>query len=383
MRLPDQRRPHVEKWEAWHRGDDKGGIEQKRLPGDQSGMSGFPFSQKQRRFRLRRVVLGLLVIAGGCLIGWWAWSPGKDVRDGRHDRGENGLWLAHGWMGADAWFSRWNKESQKPSYHSPEALAALTERLRAHGITDIFPHLCPTEYDGSLPPVDDARTERFLDAVGPVRVWPWVGGTFPESVRLSDPEWCRKFIADVHSLLTRHPRLAGVQLNVEPMPDGTPEYLTFLEHLRAALPPGRLLSVAAYPPPTRWQRSIEVHWSDPYFRAVAQRCDHLAVMMYDTGIRLPKAYTHLMKSWTTEVLAWSGTTPVLLGVPAYEDADTPWHDPAVENLEHSLSGIHAALDGSPLPAHYRGVAVYCDWEMNAEKWQTLRARFLKPVSTER
>lgn len=343
-------------------------------------MTGSPPSRKSRRFSLRRVVVGLLAVAGLCVTAYVLWSPGKDIRDGRHDRGTNGLWLAHGWMGSDAWFSRWNKEGQKPSYHSPEALAALAERLKTHGITDIFPHLCPAEYDGSLPPVDDTRTERFLDAVAPARVWPWVGGTYPDAVRLSDPEWCRKFIADVQSLLARHPRLAGVQLNVEPLPDGTPEYLTFLEKLRAALPPGRLLSVAAYPPPTRWQPSPQVHWSEPYFRAVAQRCDHLAVMMYDTGIRFPKAYTQLMHDWTAEVLAWAGSTPVLLGVPAYEDADTPWHDPAVENLEHSMAGIHAALVRSPLPDHYRGVAVYCDWEMDAQKWQTLRERFLKAPS---
>ena len=329
------------------------------------------------RFSLRRVAFGLLVTVGCCLFAWWIWSPGKDIRDGRHDRGTNGLWLAHGWMGSDAWFSRWEKEDQKPAYHSPETLAALVSRLQKHRITDVFPHLCPAEYDGSLPPVDDSRTERFLDAMGTVKVWPWVGGTYQDNVRLDDPLWCRMFTAGVVALLNRHPRLAGVQLNVEPLPDGTPEFPAFLEQLRAALPPGRRLSVAAYPPPTRWQRSAEVHWSLAYFRTVAQRCDHLAVMMYDTGIHIPKHYTQLMDHWTTEVLAASGTTPVLLGLPAYDESDKPWHDPEVETLEHSIAGIHAALEGNPLPDNYRGVAIYCDWEMTPEKWKAVRERFLR------
>src|SRR5262245_50854664 len=39
-------------------------------------------------------------------LGYLLWTPGLDVRDGRHDRGGNGLWLQHGWLGGDDWFIR-------------------------------------------------------------------------------------------------------------------------------------------------------------------------------------------------------------------------------------------------------------------------------------
>src|SRR5438034_2866009 len=34
-------------------------------------------------------------------FGYLLWSPGLDIRDGRHDRGRNGIWLGHGWLGGD------------------------------------------------------------------------------------------------------------------------------------------------------------------------------------------------------------------------------------------------------------------------------------------
>jgi hypothetical protein len=85
-----------------------------------------------------------------------------------------------------------------------------------------------------------------------------------------------------------------------------------------------------------------------------------------------------MRSWTWDILAWSASTPVLLGVPAYEDAGSGYHHPEVENLHNSLMGIHAALSNSqPLPVHYRGVAVYSEWQMDDAKWQSLRTQFLR------
>jgi hypothetical protein len=283
--------------------------------------------------------------------------------------------LAHGWLGGDAWFTENQKEAQKPSYRSDAALSALASRLAKHGISDVFPHLCPADGLGDLPPVDAMAVERFLDALPGVRVWPWVGGT----LEVADPEnaaWRSRFTANVRRLLEAHPRLAGIQLNIEPLPDGSPGYLVLLEELRAALPPGRRLSIAAYPPPTRWQNSMQVHWSESYFRAVAQRSDHLAVMAYDTGIRIPKIYRKLMHDWTREILLWSEGRPVLIGIPAYDDAHTDYHNPDVENLQHSLAGMQAGLDSfATLPENYRGIAVYCDWEMDGAKWDELSQRF--------
>jgi hypothetical protein len=326
----------------------------------------------------RRIGFLTLLVCGLLALAYTLWEPGDYPRDGRHDRGQNGLWLAHGWLGDDAWFHTYHKESQFPAYRSPESLTVLARLCTENHITDLFPHLCPCEVDGTLPAVDPAQTERFLDVFAEkFRVIPWIGGPGPIPARYDNAKWRDAFCASVRALFAAHPRLHGIQLNIEPLPSGDASYLTLLDELHAALPPGKILSVAAYPPPTRWQPSPSVHWDETYFRAVAQRADQIAVMLYDTALTRPKLYRKLMSDWTVEVLQWSGNKPVLLGLPAYEDSEVDYHDPKTESLKHALSGLHAGLRRAGDPANYQGAALYSHWEMNDEKWKTWRERFLK------
>jgi hypothetical protein len=305
------------------------------------------------------------------------WRPGIDVRDGRHDRGSNAVWLAHGWLGADEWFINNRKTNQFGKYRSPANVRALAAKLRTNHITDVHPHLCPATVDGHLPPVDAKQTEMFLDAFVGFRVLPWIGGVNGSSVRANDVRWRDTFVRDVQGLLTRHPRLAGVHLNVEPMPSGDADFLKLLDAVRAVLPKDKILSVAAYPPPTRWHPFPDVHWDKQYFREVARRCDQLAVMMYDAGQSIPKTYQKLMADWTLEVLAWSEGKPVLLGVPTYDDAGVGYHDPKVENLTNALLGIHRGLSRATLPTNYQGAAIYCDWETADSEWAHWREHFCR------
>lgn len=316
---------------------------------------------------------GLLALL---LCAFWLWRPGLDLRDGRHDRGRNGIWIGHGWLGADEWFQDNDKLAQVPRFRNVERIRALATLLKENGITDVFPHLCPGRGDGRLPLVDDAQVERFLNEFAEFRVMPWIGGPKVSSVDADDPAWRARFASEVADLLKRHPRLHGVQLNVEPMPSGDVGFLRLLEETRAALPAGKTLSVAAYPPPTRWQPIPDVHWEESYFREVAQRSDHLAVMMYDTGLRVPKLYQRLMADWTEEILQWSEGKPVLLGVPTYDDAYTEYHRPDVEDLPNALLGIHAGLARRDIPTNYQGVAIYCEWETDRGEWEIWRERFL-------
>ncbi len=136
--------------------------------------------------------------------------------------------------------------------------------------------------------------------------------------------------------------------------------------------------MAAYPPPTRWQPSLEVHWEEAYFRQVARRTDQMVVMMYDTSLKNRKFYQALMSRWTRKVVAWAEGKPVLLGLPAYEDAGVDYHDSKVENLRTALSGIHGGLGSSAeTPTNYQGIALYSEWTMKAEDWEELRRGLLK------
>jgi len=141
---------------------------------------------------------------------------------------------------------------------------------------------------------------------------------------------------------------------------------------------GKLLSVAAYPPPTIMHPHSDVHWGERFYREVAQRCDQVVPMLYDTGIFLRQPYRGLVRDWTREVLSWARGTPVLLGLPAYDDRGVGYHDPDVENLAESLAGVHAGLAApGELPEHYDGVAIYSEWTMREADWHVLRTQYLR------
>jgi hypothetical protein len=326
----------------------------------------------------RTVIPGLLLLLL-VPLGYAVWAPGKEVRDGRHDRGRNGIWLQHGWLGENGWFERNQKTNRIPEFRGVEKIQALAARLRQQHITDVFPHLCPTEITGEVAPVDDAQVERFLDGFEGFRVMPWIGGVLYLQVRPGDPKWRQRFTGSIEQLFRAHPRLAGVQLNVEPMPSGNADFLLLLDEVRNALPKGKVLSIAAYPPPTRWHPFPDVHWEEVYFRAVADRSDQMAVMLYDTSLKRDKLYQRLMADWTGEVLAWSAGKPVLLGVPTYHDAGVEYHDPKVETLQNALLGIHRGLArGGANNTAYQGVAIYCEWEMDEAEWGYWEQHFRRP-----
>jgi len=341
----------------------------------------FPTS---RAGRVRLLLLLAVVVLP--VLGYAVWSPGQVVTDGRYDRGTNGVWMSHRWLGDDAWFVDNGREKLREQYRDPAYIDQTLEALAGRGMVDLMPHLCPCDARGALPAWDAEQVERVLDAADRhgQRVLPWVGGVFGDGALPEREAWRAAFVASVVALLEAHPRLAGVHLNVEPWPSGHAGMLRLLEELRSAMPEGKVLSVAAYPPPTRWQPDAHVHWDEPYFRAVAQRCDHLAVMMYDAAVPTGKLYTHLMARWTEEVVDWSEGRDVLLGLPAYDDAGVGYHDPAVENLETALAGIHAGLgrlDGGQQSlgaSGYRGVALYSLWEMDDAEWALYDERFAGP-----
>lgn len=317
--------------------------------------------------------------AGVLLVGWGAyllWQPGLDIRDGHDDLGMNGIWIGHGWCGGDDWFVVNGKKNEAANFRNPGRIRELASLLRNNHITDVFPHLCPSLPDGRLPAVDAKQVEQFLDIFQGFRVIMWIGGHDGEGARLNEPQWRAAFTKSAVGLITAHPRLAGVQVNIEPVHTGDTNYLQLLDELRIALPKKYLLSVAAYPPPTIWHPFTDVHWNESYFRAVARRSDQLVVMTYDAAQRLPKTYQYLMVDWTREILAWSENKPVLIGIPTYKDTDVSYHHPEVENITNALLGIHRGLAGRPLPPNYQGVAIYCEWETTAPEWQFFQAHFL-------
>ena len=319
-----------------------------------------------------RIIAALAIVFGVLVAGYGLWCPGSKVP--LPSFSNNAIWIGHGWLGDDGWFKRNNRSMA--DFRDVEKCTLLLQKLHDHGISTVYPHLCPAQPNGRIAPCDKEQTERFLDAAANynIQVIPWIGGVLGQSARPDDENWRSNFVVSVDELLKAHPRLAGVQVNIEPMPSGNAEFLKLLDELRT-ITTGRMLCVAAYPPPTRWHPVPDVHWDLPYICQVASRCDQMAVMMYDTAIPLEKIYVSLMKGWSRELAETVRSTncKLLLGIPAYEDTDVGYHHPKVENITSAMKGISAARP----EAGVHGIAIYCEWEMDDAKWQKWRQFIMK------
>ncbi len=322
----------------------------------------------------KKTIYIILIIALVGVITYTIWTPGKIANSGDHNLKTNGIWLQHGWLGDDKWFAKTGKD--KTLFRDQSKIYELAKKLEAHNIRDIYPHLCPCSPTGRISSVDHKQTERFLTYFSEFRVMPWIGGRlnvhcFPESEK-----WRKAFIASAKELLTAYPGLAGIHINIEPMPSGNKDFLLLLNELKNALPEGKLLSIAAYPPPSLLQPAVKVHWEEDYFKTISSTVDQMAVMMYDTALQLQKVYQNLMASWTEDVLLWGGDSKILLGVPVYDDFGVAYHTPRVENLKNSLLGINAGLSRfEKIPPCYQGIAIYSEWEMDSDEWVYLKNNF--------
>ena len=99
-------------------------------------------------------------------------------------------------------------------------------------------------------------------------------------------------------------------------------------------------------------------------------------MMYDTAIPLEKFYIKLMADWTRQLVETASSTDctLLLGIPAYNDVGVGYHHPRVENIDSALKGISASGKQDKV----NGLAIYCEWEMDENKWQTWKSfQFMK------
>ena len=110
----------------------------------------------------------------------------------------------------------------------------------------------------------------------------------------------------------------GVQWDYEICEDRDKDLLALLSETRAALPQGKILSVAA----PMWFPAVRAFgWSEDYFSQVAARSDQVCVMCYDTGMLLPRAYVALtaqnVAHVTHAVAQGNPQCGVLLGIPTY------------------------------------------------------------------
>lgn len=261
-------------------------------------------------------------------------SPGLDVRDGRDDRGRNGIAVTSAWLTGTA------------------PAADFAAGVREQRMAEIMIELPPPNADGTLAGIDSARVDALLYECYDARGWVQIGVAHSA---FDDPRWRRFFIVDLRRLLDRLPRVRGVVLDLAKVADVSPALLTLLDELRPALAPdARPLAIVAH------------RWEQPYFREVARRADLLVVPLDISTSAFARFSTGKCVEHIHSALAWCEGKPVLFRLPTDK------------RLRRGLSTIHFAFSKTNAPEQYQGIL----WEISAAPesatWAEVRARFLKP-----
>ncbi|BDI34453.1 hypothetical protein CCAX7_65040 [Capsulimonas corticalis] len=274
---------------------------------------------------------------------------------------ENGLWLRYTWY-----------------FGGARDYDGLAQRLQEEKIRDAYFHVRGIDADGHLHFRYPDRARRLTSEVHKrspgVRAIAWIyaGNSHGEGkVDLSRPE-VRAAMAQEARWLAEDCGFDGVQWDYEICANGDPHLLELLEETRAAMPAGKLLSVAT----PLWSpiASERLGWDDAYFQKVAARCDQMTVMAYDSGLYSPRIYVWLVAQQVTHVTqdaaAANPSCRVLIGVPTYAKGGLS-HDPHTENMRMGLIGVRTGLaDPQTKQSAFAGVAPFADYTTQADEWRT-------------
>lgn len=266
-------------------------------------------------------------------------GPGLDVRDGRNDRGKNGVAIGPEWITGDA---------------TPSALAVgeFARATREHHIAELAIALPPPNAEGALTGIDSARIDALLYECYQARGW---GRISLAGSAYDDPRWRRFFITDLRRLLDRLPRLRGVMLDLADVNDVSPALLTLLDELRPVLATdSRPLAIVAHA------------WEAPYFREVARRADQLVIPLEISASPFSRFAGNAAVKRIREAFAACEGKPVLLSIPADR------------RLQRGLATIHFAFGKTGAPEQFAGVFLQTSTAPDPTMWADLRTHFLRP-----
>lgn len=309
---------------------------------------------KRRRWRIAGLALiGLAVLFG---LDYEFYQRLFPAGGASFDSGRNGLWVKDDWYLGQA----------KESY------AALARRVSDGGFQDVYLHVRYIEKNGQLhyrywaQGQIVAQNLRWRVPGARAIAWIYAGNERGlTGIDLGNATVRATMVKQAVDLVTWG-GFDGVQWDYEMCPSGDANFLKLLQQTRAALPQGKVLSVAA---PMWLPRPLEdLGWSEAYFSQVAARCDQVAVMAYDSGVRWPRGYVWLLKQQCVRVpracQAGNPKCEVLMGLPTYEDGGFS-HSAWCENLELGLKGVREAGPQAGLA----GVALFADYTTDAKEWR--------------
>ncbi len=287
------------------------------------------------------------------------------------DKGKNALWLGHEWVG---------------DYKSDAELKELAVSLKKNNIGTLFVHSGPLKEDGSIDPTTYKYSINFVDKMRKfapeIQLQAWIG-QLRGKIDLKE-ELVRKNIAQQAKFLTQLVEFDGIHFDIEPVWDGDSAFIDTLEKTRNSIPQDKVISVALaeFIPQsvvisTKPFHEFKNYNTEKNYKNVGAHADQIVAMVYDTGIKTPWIYRWLVKEQTIWISNLYDDKEVFVGIPAY-DEETEAFDPKVENLENGLKGVISGLNNSRSNEDvFGGVAIYPEWEMSDEEWQTYQNLWLK------
>ena len=323
--------------------------------------------ERRRVWRRLAVIVGVLL--GLVLLDYVAYPYLAHPVGRSFNRGENGLWLRYRWY--------FGEETDVP---------VLAKRLQDERIHYAYFHVRDVTKKGALRYHHPDAAWRLVTPlhrqVPAVKLIAWVyAGNIAGRGRvdLSRPE-VRKMMVQEAVWLVTVCGFDGIQWDYEICPSGDADLLRLLCETRAALPPGKLLSVCVplwLPAPIS-----RFGWREADFGDVASVCDQMAVMCYDSGCYLPRSYVWLVHQQvvhvTRAVARRNARCRVLFGVPTYGVGGLSHHAPA-ENIRMALVGVREGLaDSQADPAVVAGVAPFADYTTQDSEWKTYQAWWCRP-----
>ena len=325
-----------------------------------------------RLLRVGGIALALVSVLAG--VSWWRLTATVTTFSGAHfNQHDNAIWAQHAWVG------------QTHSAQEYDELAALLQREQ---IGWLYAHVGPLDGDGHIPPALYPNATAFIHEMKArlpnLKIMAWMGQMEKDGggpLDISNSETRTRIVAEAYRFAVEF-GFDGIHYDIEPVHNLNPHFLDLLDETRAAIGPGKLLSISA----PKWAPAARVipfvqatfgrgsaWWTTYYFLTVSIHVDQLVVMMYNTALPTASLYETLVQQETKAILQANASSPhpaeVLIGIPTYHDNGPGFHD-AAENMQSGLQGITAGLNSGEDTSHFGGVAIYPLWLTSQSDWQT-------------
>lgn len=337
-----------------------------------------PQNPPPKKSKWRKWIRFLMLCLAGMIVfvvDYWAFPYGSSPLSGRFNRGENGLWLRYTWYFGEK---------------SPEELRELPLRLKEHQIQSAWFHVRVISKSGKLNFRYPDKARQLISAIHQAApdvramAWVYVGNKRGAGeVNLANRAIRLEMVAEA-VWLTTVCGFDGIQWDYEICDDNDPDLVNLLRETRAALPSGKIISVAT----PMWLPS-PLHqwgWSEEYFARVAALCDEIAVMCYDSGFLTPRSYVWITAQQvphiTQAVAKGNPRCRVFLGVPTYGKGFFS-HNPHAENLRLALYGVRQGIANTQTNRTVlAGVAPFADYTTEADEWEIWRGLWLETANAE-